>query len=46
MKDSERDDKKGKVKKFAYARNEPFILEMAPGRYAWCSCGNSKKQPF
>ena len=46
MKDSERDDKKVKVKKFAYARNEPFILDMAPGRYAWCSCGNSKKQPF
>jgi len=28
------------------SRNEPYIKEMLPGRYAWCSCGNSKKQPF
>ncbi|MCA9407152.1 MAG: CDGSH iron-sulfur domain-containing protein [Candidatus Omnitrophica bacterium] len=33
-------------KKFPYAQNAPFILKMKPGRYAWCSCGNSKKQPF
>jgi len=33
-------------KKFPHARNEPFTLEMKPGRYAWCSCGESKKQPF
>ena len=26
--------------------NSPFILTMKPGRYAWCSCGESKKQPF
>ena len=33
-------------KKFSNARNEPFVLEMKPGRYSWCSCGESKKQPF
>ena len=33
-------------KKFPYARNHPFILEMKPGRYAWCACGESRKQPF
>jgi len=33
-------------KKFPYARNNPFIIDMKPGRYAWCSCGESKKQPF
>jgi CDGSH-type Zn-finger protein len=26
--------------------NEPYILEMEPGRYAWCTCGASGKQPF
>lgn len=33
-------------KKFPYAVNKPFVLEMKPGRYAWCSCGESRKQPF
>ncbi len=33
-------------KKFQHAQNAPFVLEVKPGRYAWCSCGNSKKQPF
>lgn len=23
-----------------------YILEMAPGRYAWCTCGRSAAQPF
>ncbi len=35
-----------KRKKFPYAQNAPFSLEMSPGKYAWCSCGESKKQPF
>ncbi len=35
-----------KFKKFRFAQNSPFILEVKPGRYAWCSCGNSQKQPF
>ncbi len=33
-------------KKFSHAQNKPFILEMKPGQYAWCSCGESQKQPF
>lgn len=33
-------------RKFPHAQNAPFILKMKPGRYAWCSCGESRKQPF
>ena len=33
-------------KKFPFAQNKPFVLLMKPGRYAWCSCGESRKQPF
>ena len=33
-------------KKFSQAQNAPFTLTMQPGRYLWCSCGESKKQPF
>ncbi|MDQ3023994.1 MAG: CDGSH iron-sulfur domain-containing protein, partial [bacterium] len=25
---------------------QPMIMTLAPGRYSWCSCGYSKKQPF
>ncbi|MFT5387889.1 MAG: CDGSH-type Zn-finger protein [Lysobacterales bacterium] len=32
--------------KFEHAQNKPFTLTMKPGRYSWCSCGASKKQPF
>ena len=28
------------------ARLSPYVLEMQPGKYAWCACGNSKNQPF
>lgn len=24
----------------------PYILEMEPGKYAWCTCGRSATQPF
>lgn len=27
-------------------KNQPYILEMEPGVYSWCSCGLSQKQPF
>ncbi|MBI4430261.1 MAG: CDGSH iron-sulfur domain-containing protein [Candidatus Omnitrophica bacterium] len=27
-------------------RNAPFVMEMKPGNYAWCACGESEKQPF
>ncbi len=26
--------------------NHPYIMTVKPGRYAWCSCGESTKQPF
>ncbi len=26
--------------------NEPFVAELDPGNYAWCSCGMSQNQPF
>jgi CDGSH-type Zn-finger protein len=24
----------------------PYVKDMAPGTYSWCTCGNSKDQPF
>ena len=24
----------------------PFAVELAPGDYWWCACGQSKRQPF
>jgi CDGSH-type Zn-finger protein len=28
------------------AQKSPFVQEVDPGTYAWCSCGHSSKQPF
>jgi CDGSH-type Zn-finger protein len=28
------------------AQKKPFVLDMEPGTYFWCSCGQSSKQPF
>ena len=28
------------------AQRGPFVLEVGPGKYAWCACGNSKNQPY
>jgi CDGSH-type Zn-finger protein len=28
------------------AQKAPFVMDMEPGKYAWCSCGLSKNQPF
>lgn len=28
------------------AQKAPFSLELEAGDYWWCSCGQSKKQPF
>lgn len=28
------------------AARQPAILELEPKQYFWCSCGESKKQPF
>lgn len=24
----------------------PTVVELEPGKYFWCACGQSKKQPF
>ena len=24
----------------------PYVLDVQPGTYAWCSCGLSKRQPY
>jgi CDGSH-type Zn-finger protein len=24
----------------------PYVVRCAPGKYAWCSCGRSSKQPY
>ncbi|MBI1269090.1 CDGSH iron-sulfur domain-containing protein [bacterium] len=34
-----------KSEKVVYDR-KPCIMTLAPGNYAWCSCGRSKKQPM
>ncbi len=28
------------------AQKGPYALELTPGDYWWCACGQSKKQPF
>ena len=28
------------------AQKAPYVMELEPGTYAWCSCGHSSKQPF
>ena len=28
------------------AQKIPYVLDMQPGSFYWCTCGRSKKQPF
>jgi CDGSH-type Zn-finger protein len=28
------------------AQKGPYVMEVEPGRYAWCTCGYSQKQPY
>lgn len=28
------------------AQKAPFVMELEPGTYAWCSCGHSTNQPY
>lgn len=28
------------------AQKAPYALDLAPGTYWWCACGQSKTQPF
>jgi CDGSH-type Zn-finger protein len=29
-----------------FADKKPAVLELKPGNYHWCACGESKNQPF
>lgn len=28
------------------AQKKPYVVELEPGAYWWCACGNSSTQPF
>ena len=28
------------------AQKMPYVMDVEPGTYAWCSCGQSTKQPY
>ena len=28
------------------AQKAPYVMELKPGKYAWCACGLSAKQPY
>jgi len=28
------------------ASKKPYVVELEPGKYFWCSCGQSKNQPY
>jgi CDGSH-type Zn-finger protein len=28
------------------AQPTPYVMEVEPGKYAWCRCGRSNKQPY
>ena len=28
------------------AQRSPYVLEVRPGKYAWCACGRSQSQPY
>lgn len=28
------------------AQPKPYVIDEKPGKYAWCSCGESKNQPY
>jgi CDGSH-type Zn-finger protein len=28
------------------AQKSPYVIEVEPGKYAWCACGESSKQPY
>ena len=27
-------------------QKQPYVLDVTPGKYAWCSCGESGNQPY
>jgi len=34
------------MKESKIAQKAPYVLDLEPGTYYWCSCGKSSKQPF
>jgi len=28
------------------AQKSPYVLDVEPGKYAWCACGRSANQPY
>ena len=28
------------------AQKSPYVIEVEPGKYAWCACGRSANQPY
>ena len=28
------------------AQKSPYVVDVEPGKYAWCACGLSEKQPY
>lgn len=28
------------------SQKSPYVMEIEPGTYAWCACGQSTKQPY
>jgi CDGSH-type Zn-finger protein len=28
------------------AQKMPYVMDIEPGTYAWCSCGHSENQPY
>ena len=34
------------MKEPVIADNKPQVMTLEPGKYYWCSCGQSSKQPF
>lgn len=28
------------------AQKSPYVMEVEPGKYAWCACGRSTNQPY
>ena len=28
------------------AQKSPYVVDLEPGKYAWCACGQSNNQPY
>ena len=37
---------KGRMSEPTIAQKVPYVLDMKPGSFYWCTCGKSKSQPF